>query len=202
MWRNPDTRLRPVVHQNISRQQFAAHFVGVRAFDRHGPRALRRILRGIYAPAPCVRALEDPRGHANRFFTDGFDSDFVQDCQPWLTSIKRGDMRGPIQKTERIVARIDGPGLELKWPAMGKPSGKRRPQFMPQILANIKISNNRAAAEPLEHAAYREIHIEFARVERQRAGGLKNIKNDAGADAVRFFDDSFGVDDERTAEKH
>src|SRR5258708_27785506 len=111
-------------------------------------------------------------------------------------------MRCPIQKTERIVARIDGPGLELKWPAMGKPSGKRRPQLTPQILAHVKISDTRAAAEPLQHAADREIHIEFTHVEWQRAGGLKNIKNDVGADAMRFFDDSFGVDDERAAEKH
>src|SRR5215467_8016242 len=50
MGRNADTRLWPVIYQNITRQQLAADCDGVRRLERNRPGALRRILRRIHPP--------------------------------------------------------------------------------------------------------------------------------------------------------
>ena len=77
MGRDTDSGLRAIVDQNFAREKFAANLERVRAFDGNSSRTLRGILRRIDAPTTRARAFEKASGHANGFFADGADTDFV-----------------------------------------------------------------------------------------------------------------------------
>ncbi len=196
MRRNANPGLRAIVHQNVSRQQFAADFEGVWAIDRHGAGALYRILRSVDMPAACASTLENTRGHSDGFFANGRRADLIENFEAGPARVKRRNVRRSVQKTVRIVARIDDAGFELKWTAMREPTRQCRAQFLPQILANVEIGYAGTAAKPLEHASDGKIGAKFSYIEWHSAGRLEYVKNHMRADAVSFLDDGFGVDDE------
>src|SRR5438270_12556261 len=85
---------------------------------------------------------------------------------------------------------------------MRNPSRKRWSQFAAQIFPHIQIANARAAAKPLQHSAHGKICIQSAHIYRNRAGGLKNVKNYVRADSMRALDDRLRVYDVRATEQN
>jgi len=61
VWRDARTGFGAVVDDDVSGEEFAANLVGMRAFDRNRPRALRGIFRRVHAPprtrAPSIRRV-------------------------------------------------------------------------------------------------------------------------------------------------
>src|SRR5215472_748726 len=153
MRREPHAGFGAVVHQDFARKQFAANFVGVGAIDRNGSRALCRSFGRVDAPAPRLRAVDEARGHAQRLFANGLDSDLIQNVEPGAAGKKRGNVRRAVQIAVRIRARVDRAGLEGKRATVRDPTDERGLQFGAQIFADVKISDAGPAAEPLEHAA-------------------------------------------------
>src|ERR1700688_1099053 len=106
----------PVIHQNLARQQLAAHLVGMGTIDRNRPRSLYGIFRRIHSPPSRLRAFHQTRGHAHRFRANGLDPNRVQNIQPRLARVQRRNMRRPVEIAERVLARVDGAGLEAEGP--------------------------------------------------------------------------------------
>src|SRR6202790_5203885 len=157
MRRKTHACLRPIIDQNLPRQQFAAHLVGMRTIDRNRPGSFHGILRRIHSPSAQFRALHQPSSHAHRFRPNGLDSNRVQDIQPWLARVQRRNVRRAIEIAERILARSDSAGLEVKGPLVRNPPRQRRTQLCPQIFANIQMADAGPAAKPLQHPAHRKI---------------------------------------------
>ena len=111
-------------------------------------------------------------------------------------------MRSAIQITERIVARIDRTGFKRKRIAVRHPSRERRVELRAQIFADVKISDARPSAEPLQDAADRKINTKTTHIERDRSCCLKNVKNHMRADAMRAFHYRARVHNVRAAEKN
>src|ERR1700730_367813 len=111
MRRKTHACLRPIIHQNLPRQQFAAHLVGMRTIDRNRPRSFHGIFRRITPPPACLFPFQQARGHAHRFRPNGLDSNRVQDIQPRLARVQRRNVRRSVEIAERILARSDSAGL-------------------------------------------------------------------------------------------
>src|SRR5258708_824558 len=122
-------------------------------------------------------------------------AELIQDLEAGFAGVERGDVRGAIQKTEGVVTAIDGAGFKGEGATMGDPAGQCRAQSAAQVLANVKIGDARAAAEPFEYATHGEIHAKGTHIDRKHAGTLKNIEDHASADFMGAFDDGAGVDD-------
>src|SRR5215471_7015369 len=86
MRREAHASLGTEVHENLARKKFAANFVGVRAIDRNRSGALRRIKGSVDAPATRLRALDEPRGHEQRFLANGLDSHLIQNVETGAAS--------------------------------------------------------------------------------------------------------------------
>src|SRR5260370_706198 len=65
VWRDAHAGLGTVVHDDVTREELAANFMGMRAFDGNRPRALRGILRSVHAPPTRPGALDEAGGHAH-----------------------------------------------------------------------------------------------------------------------------------------
>src|SRR5438477_8718171 len=191
-----------VVDEDVPREEFAANLISMRALDRNRSRALRGILRRVHAPAARSGAFNETRGHAHRFLANCSNANLVENLQSRLARIERGNMRSAIQITERIVARIDRTGFKCKRIAMRHPSRERRVELRAQIFADVKVSDARSSAEPLQDAAYRKINTKTTHIDRDRSCCLKCIKNHVGADAMRAFHNRARVHDVRAAEKN
>src|SRR5689334_12689712 len=202
MGREAHARFGAVVHKNFAREQFSANFVGVRAIDGNGSSTLCRILRRIDVPAAPFRSIDEARSHAQRLLANGLDSDLIQNVEAGPARKKRRNVRRAVEIAIRIFSWIDRAGLKSKRAAMCDPARKRRFQRCAQILADVKISNSGAAAEPFEHAANGEICAEGANVHGDSSRGLEGVENDMCADAVGTLDDGARVDDERTAKQN
>src|SRR6267142_2626843 len=61
MRRNAHAGLRPVVDEDLSRKEFAAHLERMGALDGNSSCALREIFRSVDAPAARLRAFDQPR---------------------------------------------------------------------------------------------------------------------------------------------
>src|SRR5438105_2123818 len=202
MRREAHTGFGAVVDQDVAREKFAANFVRMRAFDRDGSGALGGIFWRVDLPAARLRAFDQPRGHARGLLADGCDADLIENAQAGAASKKRGNVRRAVQIAVGIFARVDGAGLKGKRAAMGDPAGERGLQFGAQVLADVEISDSGAAAEPLEHAADREIGAEGANIDGNGPGGLESVENDVRANAVGACDDGARVDDEGAAKEN
>src|SRR6266404_3347645 len=125
--RNTHAGLGPVVDEDLPRQEFAAHLEGMGALDGNSSCALRGIFRSVDAPAPRLRALDQSRGHSNRFFADRGDANFVEDIQSGPAGVERRNMRRAVQIAKGVFARVYRAGFECKWPLVRDPSGQRGP---------------------------------------------------------------------------
>src|SRR4029077_4423196 len=96
-------RLGAVVHEDFSRQQFAANLGGMGTLDGNRAGSLSGIFRGIPSPAPRFCALEEARGHAHRFVPDRRDAHGIQDVESWLAGIERWNVGRAVEVAERIV---------------------------------------------------------------------------------------------------
>src|ERR1700682_1459970 len=193
---------RTKVPQDFPREEFAADFVGMRAIDGNRAGAFRGIFRSVDAPASRLSAFEQARGHAHGFSAYRFDAHGIEDVQPRLARIQRWNMRRAVEVAERILTRIDRAGFEAEWTPMRNPSCERGTQLGAQIFAHIEITHARAAAQPLEYAADREVGAQCPNVDRNRAGSLEDIEDYMSADAVRALDNRPRVDDVGTAEQN
>src|SRR6266481_4446746 len=182
--RNAHAGLGPVVHEDLSRKEFTAHLERMGALDGNSPGTLRGIFRSVDSPAPRLRALDQTRGHSNRFFTDRGDANFVEDIQSGPAGVERRNMRRAVQIAKGIFARINRAGFECKWPLVCDPSSQRGPQFRAQIFADVEVSDAGPTTEPLQNSAHRKIRPQASNVQRNGPRRLKRIEDDVGADAV------------------
>src|SRR5712664_1806654 len=178
MRRNAYAGLGPVVDEDLSRKEFAAHFERMGALDGNSPSTLRGIFRSVDSPAPRLRAFDQSRRHSNRFFTDRGNSNFIENIQSRPAGVECWDMRRAVQIAKGILARVNRAGLESKRPPMGNPSGQRGAQFGAQVLTYIEISNAGPATEPLQNSANREIRTQASNVQRDSPRRLKRIEDD------------------------
>src|SRR5580704_6135668 len=121
--RDADAGVRAIIHEDLARQELPAHFVGVGTIDGDGAAAFRGVIRGIDAPTARLRAFKQSRGHGDGFGADGRDAGLVDDVQARLARVQSGNVRGAVEITERIFARVDGAGLECERTAVGDPAG-------------------------------------------------------------------------------
>src|SRR6267378_2074571 len=185
VWRDARTGFGAVVDDDVSGEEFAANLVGMRAFDRNRPRALRGIFRRVHAPPANSSALNQARGHAHGFLANCSDASFVNNIQSGLARIECGDVWSAVQIAEGVVARIDGAGFESEWTAVRDPPRERGAQLGSQVFADVQIGDTRPA-----------------HVDGDCSRSLKNIKNHVRADAVCPFNNGARVNDAGTAEKN
>src|SRR2546426_6035757 len=202
MRREADAGLGAIVHQDLAGDQLAHHLRRVGAINGDGAGAFGGVHGCVDAPAAGLRAGNNARRLAHGLFADGPDADLIENFQAGLASVERRDVRGAIEIAEGIIAAINRTGFEIERALMREPPGERGLAFGAQVGADVKIADARSAAEPLENSADSEVTAERAHVNRDGAGGLKEIEDDVGADAVGAFDDGAGVDDSGAAEEH
>src|SRR6266403_4185178 len=77
VWRDAHTGFGTVIDDDVPGEEFAANLVGMRAFYRNRPRALRWVLRRVHAPAASSSALNQARGHAHGFLANCSNASFV-----------------------------------------------------------------------------------------------------------------------------
>jgi len=82
-----------VVNENFACEQFATNFVSVRAIHGNGSGALGGVFGGVDLPAARLRAFDEARGHAQRFFANGGDAHLIENVEAWGASKQRGYMR-------------------------------------------------------------------------------------------------------------
>src|ERR1700677_1084874 len=104
-------------------------------------------------------------------------------------------MCGSIHEAERGLSVAGGAGGEGERIFMGEPPGKLRLQFLAKVRPNIKVSDTRAPAEPLEHASAGEVSVERLDIDRNGSERLKRIEDDMSSNFVRLLDDGFGIVD-------
>src|SRR5467141_1214655 len=202
VWRDARTGFGAVVDDDVSGEEFAANLVGMRAFDRNRPRALRGIFRRVHAPPANSSALNQARGHAHGFLANCSDASFVNNIQSGLARIECRDVWSAVQIAEGVIARIDGAGFESEWTAVRDPPRERGAQLGSQVFADVQVGDTRSATEPLEDSPHRKINTQAAHVDGDCSRSLKNIKNHMRADAVCPFNNGARVNDAGTAEKN
>src|SRR6266568_1771232 len=202
MRREADAGLGAIVHQDLAGDQLAHHLRRVGAINGDGAGAFGGVHGRVDAPAAGLRASNHARRLAHGLFADGPDADLIENFQAGLAGVERRDVRGAIEITEGIIAAINRAGFEIERALMREPPRKRGLAFGAQVGADVKIADPRSAAEPLENSADGEIAAEHAHINGDGAGGLKEIEDDVGADAVSAFDDGAGIDDGGAAEEH
>src|SRR5437016_3108376 len=157
VWRDAHAGFGTVVDDDVPGEEFPANFIGVRAFERNRPGALRRVFRCVHAPAARPGALDQARGHAYGFVADGCDANFVDNIQSGLARIECGNVWSPVQIAEGVLAPVDGASFEVKWAAMRNPPRERGAELSAQIFTDVQISHTRSPTEPLKDSAYRKI---------------------------------------------
>ena len=85
---------------------------------------------------------------------------------------------------------------------MREPAGKFWFELLAEIGTHVQITYAGTSAEPLQHSATGEISVEGLNVYRDGTERLESIQHDEGSDLVSFFDDGFGILNERTAEDY
>src|SRR5580658_2840452 len=202
MRRQPDASFGTVIHENLSRQQLAAHLGGVRAVYGDGARALPRTFWRVYAPSMRLRGLEQTRGHAHGFLANRANPGFVQYVEPRLARIERGNVRRAIQIAEGILAGVDGASLKRKGALVRKPARDCGLQFRAQIFPHVKITDARPAAQPFEHTTTSKIGTETTHINRNRPGSLEEIEDDVRPNAMRLLDDRSSIHYVSASEQH
>src|SRR5260370_20980827 len=179
-----------------------ANHVVVGATHENRPGPLRSFSRRVPPPAARLGACDEPRGHAHGFFANGRNANLIENLQPGLARIKRGNMWSTVQITERVIALINGARFERKRAAVGAPPRERGAQLGAQIFANIEVAYAWPATEPFEDSADRKISSQAAHLEGDRSRSLENIENHVPADAVSPLNNATRLHDAGTAEKN
>src|SRR5262249_30751761 len=100
MRRNTNSRLRAIVHKNVSCEKLAANFSCVWTIHGNSPGAFGGILWSIYAPTSRFRAFHQSRGHFHGFLPNCIHPDLIQNVESRLAGIKRRNVRCPVQITK------------------------------------------------------------------------------------------------------
>ena len=117
-----DAGVGTIVDQDISSEQFAFYFLGVRTVDGNSATPGFWGFRRIYRPAQCFGAIEKALGLFLGFFPDLFDAHLANYFKTWLAGVEGRNVWGTVEKAIRIVAELVGSNFEFEGMLMSTPA--------------------------------------------------------------------------------
>src|SRR5690606_18640609 len=201
VWRDPDSRTGPVVHENLASEQRLRYLIAVGNVNGDGSAPLVRVFGGVDGPALFPRQVDQSAGlpGALRPYP-------VQPCPPYepraLDSRIKGRNRRCAAEPALSAVRILHFLLEGERARMRLPAGYRGLQRSRKPRTHVKEAPARTTAQPLQHAAAQEVHPEVVHVHRKHAHGMVRIQGRQRPRLPGAVTDRCRVHHERRLEKH
>src|SRR5262249_7256359 len=103
-------------------------------------------------------------------------------------------LRRAVQKTGAFVGELDSSGLKRKRMFVCHPSSHGWLNLRIQRRLHVEIARAGSAAKPFDGATDKKIDGPLFHIDWNLSGGLVNVEQDIGANAVNLMDDAFDVD--------
>src|SRR4029077_4053748 len=180
--------IRTEVADDLALAELLVHGLELRRADRDRANAARGVARAADLEAGLVTEIDQQLRLPDRVLADPFDADLLDQVVARSRCVERRHVRRAGQKTCRAVGVLEL-GLEAERPRMSLPADECRLEYVREIGTDEEPAVPRPAAEPLDAAADREVHVERRDVERNDAGRLIRVEHDVRADLGRPADD-------------
>ena len=125
MRRDANARVRPVVHEDVLRQQGPRDAIGMWDVERHRSSPVRSVTRRGDGVRARVGKLDQTRRLAHALFPDAFDASAADDSRTLDCREQRGDGGRSIEPSPSL-RRVRHFGLEGEGMRVRLPAGERR----------------------------------------------------------------------------
>ena len=125
---------------------------------------------------------------ADRVAANAIDADLLDQVVARGGCIEGRHVGGPGEEA-RAAVRVLELRLEAEWAGVRLPADECRLEHLGEIRPDVEPAVSRAAAQPLDAAADREVDVQRCNIERHDSGGLISVEDDVRADLVCAVDD-------------
>ena len=197
----PQADVRTVVTDDLALFELRVDGRGVGHADDDRPAAALGLARADDLEPGLVEQAHEQLGLPHGVVADPVDADLLDDVVARRRRVERRHVRCAGQEAPR-ACRVLELGLEAERPRVRLPADERRLERLGQVGADVEPAGARAAAQPLDAPADREVDVQRGHVERHGADRLVGVEHDVRADLVRPLDDRLDVLDAPRLEDH